>query len=76
MEGETYQIPKDIPIPLHFALTISVEEYLPTIINKHNNYTVFVCKYCGNMAVATLSDSHGHEFRIGCQNLQTIIILI
>lgn len=51
MEGETQQIPKQIPLPILHAIGIPVEDYLPYIMKKYNHYTVFICQSCGNMEV-------------------------
>ena len=36
MEGETQQIPKQIPLPILHAIGIPVEDYLPYIMKKYN----------------------------------------
>jgi hypothetical protein len=52
MEGETQQIPKQIPLPILQALAIPVENYLPYIMRKYHNYTVFIYTTCGNLQVS------------------------
>jgi hypothetical protein len=51
MEGETKPIPKQIPLPILHAFAIPVENYLPYIMRKHHNYTVYICTTCGNLEV-------------------------
>ena len=50
MEGETQQIPKQIPLPILHAVTIETN-ILPYIMRKYHNYTVFICTTCGSMEV-------------------------
>jgi hypothetical protein len=43
MEGETQQIPKQILLPIIHAMAIPFESYLPFIMRKYHNYTVYIC---------------------------------
>jgi predicted nucleic-acid-binding Zn-ribbon protein len=47
MIGETQTIPKNVPLPLPLSPKINLERYLPSIIKKHNYYTIFICQTCG-----------------------------
>jgi hypothetical protein len=66
MEGETQTIPKQIPLPILHALAIPVENFLPYIMKKYHNYTVYICTtrsaYCEDsvvVVVAVFTDSVG-----------------
>jgi len=51
MESETRPILKSIPLPMPFAPEIPIEQYLPDLVKKHSNYTIFVCNTCGYLEV-------------------------
>ena len=47
MDGEDMRIPKRVPIPVPLKPTVSLEPYLPKIIQQYENYSVYVCRTCG-----------------------------
>jgi hypothetical protein len=49
--GETYLIPKEIPLPIPLAPTIQIQQYLPNNIKKRTYYTTFVCDSCGHLEI-------------------------
>lgn len=51
LEEETQPVPKKVPLPIPLKPTMSIEKYLPSIMKKYNNYTIFICSLCGYMEV-------------------------
>jgi hypothetical protein len=47
MQSETHPIPHEVPLPIPLSPTIRVDQYFPSVISRHNYYTVFVCNSCG-----------------------------
>jgi hypothetical protein len=51
LEEETQPVPKKVPLPIPLKPTMSIEKYLPSIMKKYSNYTIFICSLCGYMEV-------------------------
>lgn len=52
MYSDTGEIPREIPLPIFAAINFSLERYIPEIMKRYHNYTVFICNTCGNLEFA------------------------
>lgn len=54
MYSETQPIPRqvDVPFPVVGSIPIPTGNYLPDSMRRFQNYTVFICEFCGNLEFA------------------------